>query len=97
MDYVILDLEWNGCYSKKLGGYINEIIEFGAVKLNENLEIIDQFSMLVKPEICRRIRSSVKELTSITNEDLKNGVPFNYAVSKFKKFAKNCLLMTWYQ
>ena len=32
MEYVILDLEWNGTYSRRKQGFINEIIEFGAVK-----------------------------------------------------------------
>ncbi len=95
MNYVILDLEWNGCYSKRLNGFINEIIEFGAVKLNENFEIIGQFSMLVRPAIGKRIRSSVKNLTSITNDDLKHGSPFTYAVNKFRKFVDGCVLMTW--
>ena len=35
MDFVILDLEWNGTYSRRLKGFMNEIIEFGAVKVNE--------------------------------------------------------------
>ena len=34
MNIVILDLEWNGAYSRRLHGFINEIIEFGAVKLD---------------------------------------------------------------
>ena len=34
MDIVILDLEWNGTYSRRLKGYINEIIEFGAVTVS---------------------------------------------------------------
>lgn len=95
MDYVILDLEWNGCYSSKVGGYINEIIEFGAVKLNERMEIIGQFSVLVRPELTKKLRSRVKNLTSLTNDDLKRGCPFQYALNKFQKFVKNCVLMTW--
>ena len=43
MNFVILDLEWNPSYSKKLKGFINEIIEFGAIKVNSDLEIIDTF------------------------------------------------------
>ena len=38
---MILDLEWNTAYSKSEGQFINEIIEFGAVKLNEKLKVID--------------------------------------------------------
>ena len=95
MEYVIFDLEWNGSYSAKVGGYINEIIEFGAVKLNENMEIIGQFSVLVRPDLTKKLSSKVKSLTSLTNEELKKGYPFQYAFSKFQKFAKNCIVMTW--
>ena len=35
MAYVVFDLEWNSGYCKKTKGFINEIIELGAVKLDE--------------------------------------------------------------
>ena len=95
MNYVILDLEWNGNYSRKFGGYINEIIEFGAIKLDENMQIIGQFSTLVRPDLTQKLSSRVKDLTSLTNDELKRGNPFPYAYSKFKKFAKNCVIMSW--
>ena len=31
MEYVILDLEWNGTYSRRIKGFINEIIESGGL------------------------------------------------------------------
>ena len=37
MEFAILDLEWNAAYSRRLKGYINEIIEFGAVKCGPRL------------------------------------------------------------
>ena len=43
MDIVILDLEWNAAYSRRLQGYINEIIEFGAVKCGEDAGEIGVF------------------------------------------------------
>ena len=95
MNYVIFDLEWNGCYSKKTQSYINEIIEFGAVKLDEQLNIIDKYQMLVRPEIGKRLSSSIQTLTSLTNEQLERGAPFHYAYSKFRKFCSGCVLMTW--
>lgn len=95
MGYVILDLEWNGSYSKKLKGFINEIIEFGAVKIDSNMQIIDTFSMLVHPQIGKKISSKVKDLTSISNELLSDGVTYTHALSKFKKFLGNDILMTW--
>ena len=51
MSYVILDLEWNGSYSKVLHKFVNEIIEIGAVKLDENLKVIDTFKQLIKPKL----------------------------------------------
>ena len=51
MSYVILDLEWNASFSKKLRKFVNEIIEFGAVRLDENYEITDTFSVMVKPKM----------------------------------------------
>ena len=39
MNFVILDLEWNGTYSRRLKGFMNEIIEFGAVKVDECLHL----------------------------------------------------------
>lgn len=95
MNYVIFDLEWNGCFSKKLNSHINEIIEIGAVKLNDNMEIIGKFSCLIRPVLSTRLSSSVKTLTSLTFDELKKGVPFDYGYNKFRKFADGCVLMTW--
>ncbi len=33
MQYIILDLEWNTAFDKRRKEFVNEIIEFGAVKL----------------------------------------------------------------
>lgn len=95
MQYVILDLEWNSGFSKQIGGYFNEIIELGAVKLDETLHIIGQFSIFIRPAVLYRLNPNVRELTQITPEDLKRGANFNYAVNKFKKFAKECVIMSW--
>lgn len=95
MEYVILDLEWNGTYSKKLKGFFNEIIEFGAVKVDRELNIVETFSMLVRPQIGKKLSGKVKKLTNISNEDLGEGVPFTKALSRFKKFLGGAVLMTW--
>ena len=95
MDYVILDLEWNGTYSKKRKGFFNEIIEFGAVKVDRELNILETFSMLVCPQIGKKLNGKVQKLTNISNEALEQGVTFTKALSKFRKFLGNALLMTW--
>lgn len=96
MDIVILDLEWNGSYSKKVHHYVNEIIEFGAVKIDEGLNIKDTFSMLVKPEIGKKLSSHIASLTHIDNDELfKKGESFKTATEKFTEFAKNSIILTW--
>ena len=56
MDYIILDLEWNQPLSynssayKSVGGkLLFEMIQIGAIKLNDRLEIIDTFNQLIQP------------------------------------------------
>ena len=59
MNYVILDLEWNSSYSKKSKGFISEIIEFGAVKFDESFNITGTFSMLVSPQVGKKLSGKV--------------------------------------
>ncbi|HEX3039119.1 MAG TPA: 3'-5' exonuclease [Caproiciproducens sp.] len=95
MDFVILDLEWNGTYSRRIKGFINEIIEFGAVKVDENLNITDTFEALIRPQVGKKISGKIKTLTSITNEELAGGLHFMQVLSRFKKWMGAAVLMTW--
>lgn len=95
MDTVILDLEWNAAYSRRLRGYINEIIEFGAVKCGPDLKARSVFSCFVKPQVGKHISSTISSLTSITDENLKEGLSFMQAAARFKRWAGDCVLMTW--
>lgn len=96
MNFVILDLEWNGAYSKKVKKFVNEIIEFGAIKVDEKLNIIDTFSMLVTPQIGKKLNSRVAQLTHITSEELfDSNNTFTHVLSKFKKFLSDSVLLTW--
>ncbi len=96
MNYVILDLEWNGAYSKKARKFVNEIIEFGAVKTDEQLNIIDTFSMLITPQIGKKLNSKVAQLTHITEEELiESHNTFTHVLSKFRKFMGDSVLLTW--
>lgn len=95
MNIVILDLEWNGAYSRRIHGYINEIIEFGAVKLDEKLNIADRFSCFVKPQVAKKISSVITDLTSITNDQLANAMNFTQVLSRFKAWAGDCIICTW--
>ena len=56
MNFIIFDLEWNNAYNYKLKRGMNEIIEIGAVKLDENLKVIDTFKQLIKPKLSKKSR-----------------------------------------
>ena len=56
MNYIVFDLEFNQPFNFKTGAktYLNpkcpfEIIQIGAVKLNDNFEITDSFNGLIRP------------------------------------------------
>ncbi len=97
MHYIILDLEWNNTYARRTKGFLNEIIEIGAVMLDDKLNTIDKFSCFVKPQVGKKLRGNVKRLTSITNEDIKNGTVFTRAMSKFRDWigSEENVILTW--
>lgn len=70
MQYIVMDLEWNGGYSRKAHGYFNEIIEVGAVRLDESLQVIDRFHAAIRPVVSRKLSDIVTDLTNITPEEL---------------------------
>ena len=86
MNYIVFDLEWNQCpygkekENKKLPF---EIIEIGAVKLDENRNIVDSFQEIIKPVVYHRLHFRTKEILGITSNRLEEGIPFKAAVKKF--------------
>ena len=85
---IVLDLEWNQPFSMRsmittpvrLHG---EIIQIGAVKLNEQLEIVDTFKVMVKPKYYPYMHRKISRLTQISNADLAYGFPFKQAFAYF--------------
>lgn len=97
MRYIILDLEWNNTYARRVKGFINEIIEVGAVMLDDNLNYVDEFSCFIRSAIGKKLRSNVKKLTNITNEDVRSGEPFSKVMSSFKNWVgtEDNVVLTW--
>ncbi len=97
MYYVIMDLEWNNSYNKKLKSFFNEIIEIGAVMVDEDLDVVDTFSVLIRSQLSNKLSGRVKNLTHISNEDMYGGVSFTKAVSDFSKWIddRDCTFMSW--
>ncbi|MCD3244700.1 PolC-type DNA polymerase III [Clostridium botulinum C] len=83
--FVVFDLETTGFSSE-----YDKIIEIGAVKI-KNGNIIDSFSTFVNPEI--KIPYNITELTSITNDDVKNADTIDNVLPKFMEFCKDSVLV----
>lgn len=94
-DLVILDLEWNSVFSRRKKGYISEIIEFGAVRVDSGLRETDRFSCLVRPQVTKRLSSVTTGLTHITDEALTEAATFMRVVSRFRRWAGDSVIGTW--
>lgn len=96
MSFVFLDLEWNNTYSKAHKKFVNEIIEIGAVKLDENYNFTDRLDIVIKSQITKKLGTRFKDLTNITNEEMEEGVPFIEAMRRFKEWAgEDFVTVTW--
>ncbi len=97
MYYVIMDLEWNNSYNKTRKCFVNEILEIGAVLVDEELDVIDTFSVIIRSQLIKKLSGRVKNLTHISNEDMISGVSFQRAISDFIKWigGRNCVFMSW--
>lgn len=99
MNYIIFDLEWNQGVShgekrdKKLP---LEIVEIGAVKLNEEREMIGEFSQLIKPQIYHEIHSITRKIIHIQMEELEKGRLFTEVMPEFLEWCgEDSLFCTW--
>ncbi|MFR5152852.1 MAG: hypothetical protein ACLTER_27865 [Ruminococcus sp.] len=76
MNYIVFDLEWNQSPGGKRWSNSRlpfEIIEIGAIKLNEEKEIVDSFQRLIKPQVYNWIHDSIHEVIHMNYKDLQNG------------------------
>ncbi|WP_434305991.1 exonuclease domain-containing protein [Clostridium botulinum] len=87
MNYIIFDLEFNQGYNNQIEIKCPfEIIQIGAIKLNENFTTIDTFNALVKPEIYSDLNPFVKNLTNLTMDSLNKAKSFREVYKDFLKF-----------
>ena len=98
MFYVIFDLEWNNAYNYKLKKGMNEIIEIGAIKLDEKLNIVDTFKQLIKPKLSNKLSSRFKNLTHISMDEINDsGIAFENAIEDFSRWSggENSVFLSW--
>lgn len=85
MNYIILDLEWNqsGTVAGSKEEIPFEIIEIGAVKLNNEKVMIDEFSALIKPQVYKTMHYMTGKLVHLKMAELKNERPFEEVMTDF--------------
>ena len=85
MVHIVIDLEMNPIKRalKDIRRFLqDEVIEFGAVKLDENYQPIDEFQSYVRPKFSE-ITSHITKLTGITNETVADKNIFEIEFEKF--------------
>lgn len=99
MNYIVFDLEWNQCpYGK---GQENEripfeIIEIGAVKLNSEKQMIDQYQVLIQPRVYKKLHFRTKEIIQLDMKELEKGTAFYKAIREFLKWCgEDYRFCTW--
>ncbi len=83
MNYIVLDLEWNQGGEDAERQPVFEIVEIGAVKLNEQMEQIDEFHGLIRPQIYHEMHRVTGELIQLDMEMLKKGETFVEVMERF--------------
>ena len=82
MNYIILDLEAT-CWRDRSLKNQHEIIEIGAVKINNQQETIDEFNAFIKPKLHPEISEFCTELTTIEQSDIDQADGFETVITDF--------------
>ena len=103
MQYIVLDMEWNqawpGSYAAKRvpEKFRGEVIQIGAVRVTDRQIVGDEFQVLIKPKVFRKLNKKVSQLTGIKDADLaEHGIPFPDAMEQFRDWCgDDCVFLTW--
>ncbi|MBE7026224.1 MAG: exonuclease domain-containing protein [Ruminococcaceae bacterium] len=103
MTYIVMDLEWNQPVSKNSYPYLkigdkmpNEIIQIGAYKVSDEMEITDSFCAYIRPKYYKKLNSFVKRVTNIDKTTIGEGESFISATQRFKNWCgDDFCLFTW--
>ena len=91
---VILDLEWTSWkYNVDRKWQKKEIIQIGAIKINNKYKIIGEINIYVKPKFNPILSNYIKKLTGITQNKIDNNE--NILQFVIKKSPNQRLFMRW--
>ena len=92
MNYIIVDFEMNPIareYMAEKQICRSEIIEIGAVIMDENYLLLGEFKTLVKPQYNETISKKYETLTGITTQMVQNAPEFVTAYEMFANWCKS--------
>ena len=102
MPFIIFDTEyttWPGCQENGWHGtQKKEVVQIAALKVSDNLKVLDKFNALCQPVINPVLSDYFTKLTHITNAQVKEkGISFSLAYKKFESFVGNnhCYSHAW--
>lgn len=99
MNYIVFDLEWNQSSGeqKEVPGIPFEIIEIGAVKLNDNGVMTEEFSRLIKPSVYQKMHQITGRLIHIKMKELEQEKPFPVVAEAFLEWCgeEEYMFCTW--
>lgn len=96
MDYIVLDIEFNG---RKFASELPmEVIEIGAVRLDDSLKPIDEFTAFIKPVYFAKLNSFIQKKTGIPQESINTAAGFPKVIRDFLAWldkSEQLMLITW--
>ena len=97
MNYIVFDLEWNqGSRPAPKDVPTFEIIEIGAVKLDEQFHIVDTFQSLIRPQIYNTMHKITAELVNLDMPDLEDAEDFTKVATEFLRWCgEDYLFCIW--
>lgn len=99
MNYIVLDLEWNQSNTgeePEIKTMPFEIIDIGAIKLNEEREMIEEYNQLIKPTVYQYMHKITGNLIHLHMKDLQKGRPFVDVIREFLCWCgEDFIFCTW--
>lgn len=90
MQLIIFDLEWNMGYKPYLFDYHGaeqtlrgELIQIGAVKVDEAGRMLDSLQLNLRPRLFRKLHHHIAKVTGMTQSQLDAGVPIKEGLRRF--------------
>lgn len=99
-NYIVFDLEWNQSAHGKAASIADfpfEIIEIGAVKLDEQFQMVSEFHRLIRPQVYTQMHYAISEVTHMNMGELRDhGELFPSAAREFFEWCgEDPVFCTW--